>query len=82
MDALALAKKIQVKHLAMYLVAAFALDRVLVYVEDLWVGTFTSESGILWSIHIVESIGSLLEISMILAFAWLIVRMFVEIRQG
>lgn len=82
MDAWALVKNIRVKHLAIYLVAAFVLDKTLVYVGDLWVSTFTTESGILWSIHAVDAIGSLLELSMIVAFFWLIMRVFVEIRQG
>ena len=52
------------------------------YVGDLWVDTQTTERGILSSLSLVWDIGYWIEISMMVAFLWLIVRVFVEIRQG
>lgn len=59
-DTWALAKGIRAKHLAAYLVAAFIVDHVLAYVDG---------PLVLWEV------GRWLEISMILALAWLIVRL-------
>lgn len=82
MDVWGLVKKVTVKHLAIYLGAAFVADRIIMYVGDLWVDTQTTERGILSSLSLVWDIGYWIEISMMVAFLWLIVRVFVEIRQG
>jgi hypothetical protein len=67
MDTWALARNVRVKHLALYLVVAFVIDHFLAY---------TDGPLLLWDI------GRAIEISIIVAFGWLIVRLFVEIRQG
>ncbi|MEK7601740.1 MAG: hypothetical protein AAB480_04385 [Patescibacteria group bacterium] len=73
MDAWALVKRVTVKHLAVYLVVAFAIDHALLYL---------AERMSMFPLFLAWDIGYWIEISMVVGFFWLIVRVFVEIRQG
>ena len=73
-------KEIRVKHLAIYIVSAFVFNRILYWFQDVWIGSQTTESGILFAYNVTDTVGYWVDVTLLVALLWFIVRAVAEIR--
>lgn len=72
-------KNISSKYLVIYLISAFVFNKLLsLWLGDWIINLFSTEHSILFAFNVVEIVGKTIEISMVIVFIWLIVRIFTK----